>query len=69
MPHDIINSDFLVNDYEGIMLLLGEFQRAGGWCEPVQKEDSNLTPESTLRRTITVCVTEYGRPVIGFGLD
>ena len=43
-------------------------QRAGGWCEPVRKKVGNLTPESTLRRTVLVCVTEYGRPVIGFEL-
>lgn len=44
------------------------FQRAGGWCEPVRMEDSNLTPESTLQRINFICVVEYGRPVIGFEL-
>lgn len=50
------------------MLHTRGFQRAGGWCEPVQTDDSNLTPESTLRR-IFICVVEYGCPVIGFELD
>ncbi len=50
------------------MLLFGGFQRAGGWCEPVQKKESSLIPELTLRR-IFICVVEYGCPVTGFGLD
>ena len=50
------------------MLLFGEFQRVGGWCKPVQKKESSLIPELTLRRII-VCVVEYGCPVTGFGLD
>ena len=56
------------NDCDGIMLLFRGFQRAGGWCEPVQKKECSLIPESTLRR-IFICVVEYGRPVTGFGLD
>ena len=50
------------------MLLFGGFQRAGGWCEPVQKKEGSLIPELTLRR-IFICVVEYGCPVTGFGLD
>jgi len=50
------------------MLLFGGFQRAGVWCEPVQKKESSLIPELTLRR-IYICVVEYGCPVTGFGLD
>ena len=50
------------------MLLSRGFQRVGGWCEPIQKKDSSLIPELTLRR-IFICVVEYGCPVTGFGLD
>ena len=50
------------------MLLFGGFQRAGGWCKPVQKKEGSLIPELTLRR-IFICVVEYGCPVTGFGLD
>ena len=58
----------LQNGVDGIMLLFGRFQRAGGWCEPVRKKECSLIPELTLRR-IFICVVEYGCPVTGFGLD
>ena len=50
------------------MLLHRAFQRAGGWCEPVPMEEKQPHSRVDSAKKQSICVVEYGCPVIGFGL-
>ena len=50
------------------MLLHKAFQRAGGWCEPVPMEEKQSHSRVDSAKKQSICVVEYGCPVIGFGL-
>ena len=51
------------------MLLHRAFQRAGGWCEPVPMEEKQPHSRVDSAKKQSICVVEYGCPVIGFGLS
>ena len=50
------------------MLLHRAFQRAGGWCESVPKEEKQSHSRVDSAKNKSIRVVEHGCPVIGFGL-